>query len=60
MSARRDLVFYTRIFKKGPLTPAAKERLKKQINDIIDGAANTIALEVMVNEPRPKKRKRKK
>lgn len=48
MSGGGETVFYTRIVK---LAPVDKEQLKKEINDIIDKAANTITVELMVKAP---------
>jgi hypothetical protein len=52
MGGKGELVEYTRLMEKGPLTPAQKADLKQKINDIIDAASDTITIETMVvSEP---------
>ena len=48
MSGKGELVNYTRIVHKGPLTPHDKQVLKDKINAIIDAASSTITIEAMV------------
>jgi len=48
MSGKGELVEYTKLFEKGPLTEAEKEELKKKINKIIDKAKLSITIETMV------------
>jgi hypothetical protein len=48
MGGKGELVKYTRLFKKGPLTPQKKQILKEKINAIIDKASHSITIEAMV------------
>jgi hypothetical protein len=48
MSGKGELVDYTRMVEKGPLTPAQKAALKQKISDIIDAATHSITIEAMV------------
>jgi hypothetical protein len=48
MSGKGELVYYTRLFAKGPLSPHEKAALKQQINAIIDAASGSITIESMV------------
>ena len=48
MSGKGELVKYTRLFAKGPLSAHDKTVLKEKINAIIDAASNSITLEAMV------------
>jgi hypothetical protein len=48
MSGKGELVEYTRLFKKAPLTDKDKKELKEKINAIIDEASQTITIEAMV------------
>jgi hypothetical protein len=48
MSGRGELVKFTLLFKKGPLTDHDKKVLKDKINAIIEEASNTITIEAMV------------
>jgi len=48
MSGRGELVKFTLLFKKGPLTDHDKKVLKDKINAIIEEASTTITIEAMV------------
>jgi hypothetical protein len=48
MSGKGELVNFTRLFKKGPLTSHDKTVLKEKIYAIIDAASHTITIEAMV------------
>jgi len=58
MSGKGELVKYTRLFEKGPLTEAKKKKLKDDISAIINAASNSITIEAMV-EPAPAKKPKK-
>jgi len=60
MSGKGEVVKYTRLFEKGPLTSAKKKKLKDEINAVIDAASNSITLEAMVAPGAAAKRGRKK
>jgi hypothetical protein len=48
MSGKGELVEYTRLFKKAPLSERDKKELKEKINAIIDEATQTITIEALV------------
>jgi hypothetical protein len=48
MSGKGELVKYTRLFAKGPLSAHDKTVLKEKVNAIIDAASNSITIEAMV------------
>jgi hypothetical protein len=48
MGGKGELVKYTRLFEKGPLSPHEKAVLKEKINAIIDAASHTITIEAFV------------
>jgi hypothetical protein len=50
MGGKGELVKYTRLFAKGPLSPRDKTVLKEKVNAIIDAASNSITIEAMVAE----------
>jgi phenylpyruvate tautomerase PptA (4-oxalocrotonate tautomerase family) len=54
MTGKGELVKYTRLVEMGPLTPAKKKQLIKEVTALINAASNTITIEVMV-EPTEKK-----
>jgi hypothetical protein len=48
MGFKKDLVKYSRIVHKGPLSAEDKKKLKQQINEIIDAASRSITIEAIV------------
>jgi hypothetical protein len=48
MGGKGELVKYTRLFAKGPLSAHDKTVLKEKVNAIIDAASNSITIEAMV------------
>ena len=53
MGGKGELVKYTRLFEKGPLTDAKKKVLKDKINAIIDLATNSITIAALVEPTAP-------
>jgi hypothetical protein len=52
MSFDRNLVKYSRIIHKGPLSKDDKKKLKQEINAIIDAATRSITIEAIVQPPK--------
>jgi hypothetical protein len=52
MSGKGELVKYTRLFKRGPLSGRDKRELKAKINAIIDEASQTITVMAVVEASR--------
>jgi hypothetical protein len=48
MTGKGELVEYTRLDKKAPLTQADKDELKAKINALIDNATLNVTIEMMV------------
>jgi hypothetical protein len=48
MGGKGELVKYTSLIQKGPLTPGDKKKLKEKINAIIDAASGSITIQAMV------------
>jgi hypothetical protein len=51
MSFDKNLVKYSRIIHQGPLSANEKEKLKQEINAIIDAATRSITIEAIVQPP---------
>ena len=48
MGGKAELVKYTRLFEKGPLSAAQKKKLKEEIGAIIDAASNSMTIVALV------------
>ena len=48
MSGKGELVEYTRLIEREPLTEHERNLLKRKVSELIDKASSTITIEVMI------------